>query len=174
MGTAPKLTMKKIDRFNIIDECAVKDNFYNPPEDELGEFSEFEMGLKHFCFDHNHCITIEIGDTLKTIHLYYDVLDAIENGLCLNILELAKGNKVVFNFNDFLLYMNPNLALEIIDSRLEVLGLREACQKTLSFPDTLKKIRFFVNSIFINAIEKGYLNPDDIFKYLGWNLNDNS
>lgn len=166
--------MRKIDKFNITNEGVIEDSFYDLPEDELGEFSKFEMGLKHFCFDYNHCITIEIGDVAKTIHLYYDILDAIEHGLCLNILELAKGNKIVINFNDFLLYMNPDLALEIIDSRLEALGVQETYQNTLSLPDTLEKIHFFIDSIFSQAVEKDYLNQDDIFKYLGWNSNDHS
>ena len=164
--------MEKLDKFNIINGEVIKDNFCNAPEDELGEFSEFEMGLKHFCFDHNRYITLEIGEVEKTIHLYYDVLDPIENGLCLEILNLAKGYKIVINFNDFLLYMNPNLSLQIIDCRLETIGTKEAYCYILSLSDTLAKIHFFIDSILTHAVEKDYLNQSDIFKYLGWNLND--
>jgi hypothetical protein len=166
--------MNKIDKLKITNKGVIKDNFYDLPKDELDEFSNFEMELKRFCFNYNHCIAIEIGDITKTIHLYYDVLDAIEDGLCLNILELAKGKNIIINFNDFLLYMNPDLALKTINSKLEILGTKETYQKILSLPETLEKIHFFIDKIFSCAVNKNYLNQGDIFQYLGWDLNDNT
>lgn len=165
--------MKNIDKFNILIKDVVTDSFYAPPKDELDEFSAFEMGLKSFFFNYNHYINLKIGCLSKTIYLYYDVLDAIENGLCSDILELAKGKKIVINFNDFLLYMNPDLELGTIDSKLESIGVKETYQAILSLFDTLENIHFFIDSIFSYAVEKDYLNQDDIFKYLRWNLNDN-
>lgn len=40
--------MNNIDRISFQIQGNIKDNFYNPPEDELDEYSEFEMNLKRF------------------------------------------------------------------------------------------------------------------------------
>jgi hypothetical protein len=52
--------MMRVEKFSINIEEIIEDSFYEPPEDELNEFSDFEMGFRRFCFDNNHSIAIKI------------------------------------------------------------------------------------------------------------------
>lgn len=53
--------MNNPQRFDIRLENPFFENHSAPPEDPLGELSDFEMGLRRFCFECNQQVSIKIG-----------------------------------------------------------------------------------------------------------------
>lgn len=163
--------MTNIKKFSINIEGILEDDFYKIPEDPLGEFSDFEMAFRRFCFDNNLYIAIIIGNVTHKIHLYHDFLDAIEDGWCKDITKLSNGETITIDLNDFNLYMTPNLNVGTIECRCHSrFGTSEPYNEILSLSDVLEQMNYFTNKILTIAVQKGYINTEDIYKYLGRKL----
>jgi hypothetical protein len=162
--------MKTKSNFDIKNLGLIQDSFYIRPEDELNELSSFEIGLKQFCFDYNSEIIITIGDINQKIHLYHDILDALEEEWCLKIIKLAECKEILVDLGDFSLKMNPDLSLELVNCVISKIGTSERYDLTLYIADVVEKMSNFVNNIFAEAISKKYIEYEDIHKYLGWKV----
>lgn len=163
--------MKDVEQFNIQIQEKIKDDFYLPPEDELNEFSAFEMGLKRFCFEHNRRILIELGDEKIQLHLYHDILDALEEGWSMKMSKLSAGSKVIIDFNDFILRITPTLDENLAACEFTTFGTGKHNYCTLSLSQLSDKMRIFTDEILGMAVREGYINSEDIAEYLGWQLN---
>lgn len=163
--------MKNLNKFSLQIQETIKDNFYNPPEDELDELSEFEIGLKRFCFEQNRYVLIQLAGKKIQLHLYHDILDALEEKWCLKILELPAGNKASITFNDFFLEITPILNKNLAACEFTILGTGEYHHCTLYLSRFLDTMRIFLDEVLGSAVKEGYINAEDIAKYLGWQLN---
>ena len=65
--------------FRIEELCLEK--YADPPEDPLGELSEFEMGIRRFCFECNYEVLIQIGDERKRVFFDPDICMLLEENL---------------------------------------------------------------------------------------------
>ncbi|AFY55186.1 hypothetical protein Riv7116_2680 [Rivularia sp. PCC 7116] len=65
--------MDNYQNFNIQLQEPIKYDFYDYLEDELNEYTNFEIGLKRFCFNNNRNVLLEIGDERIILHLYHRV-----------------------------------------------------------------------------------------------------
>lgn len=156
--------------FNIqLGQSATK-QLYDPPDDPLNEFTEFEMGLKRFCFDYNCHILLKLGDDrIEYLYLYHDILDALEIGLIKQISVLSGRKKVSVDFADTLtLKFIPVEDREKIIGKLERIGSSEEKSYLLNLSQVLKALNRFVDEILAMAIEKGYITAADAQKELGW------
>jgi hypothetical protein len=163
--------MKNKSDFYIKKEESIHDNFYQYPEDELNEFSEFEMGLKRFCFDHNCSISIQIDNEKFDLHLYHDFLDALEDKLCEKVLSLQAGNSGNIMFGDYLyLSCQPIKELNEIDCKFIMVGTGKSKIYSLCLSDFLEKLYCFINEILEIAVQENYIHRKDIHEYLGWQL----
>ncbi len=75
-----------------------------PPEDPLGELSDFEMGLRRFCFECNHKVLIEFRDERKYVFLAPDIILILES-LPKQISELLEGKTIDIDFPESYMYI---------------------------------------------------------------------
>jgi hypothetical protein len=146
----------------------INDPFYLPPEDPLNEFSDFEMGLKRFCFENNCCISLKIDDELiQDLDLYHDVLDFVENGLIKDLSNLSVGKSVLIGLTDTLsLTLTP--MEDRVDCKFERIGRPEEKYYVLNLSQVLKTLSRLVDEILNMAIAKGYITAADAQTELGW------
>jgi hypothetical protein len=163
--------MKNVERVRFHTLETIKDDFYLRPEDELDEFSEFEMSLKLFCFEHNHSVLIELGDQKIQLHLYHDILDALEQQWCSKILELSAGSKASIIFNDFSLKITPIIEQNLAACEFKTFGTEKDHCCTVYLSDILETMHTFIDEVLGMAVKEGYINEEDIAQHLGWQLN---
>ena len=89
--------MYNMERFNIQFDKPWTAGGFTPPEDPLGELSDFEMGLRRFCFQHNHYISIEIVDETEYVLLFPDICLILDE-LPMKISELSRGKTIQLPF----------------------------------------------------------------------------
>ncbi|WP_414619478.1 hypothetical protein [Calothrix sp. CCY 0018] len=159
--------------FNVQLQELNKDNLYDAPKDELNEYTDFEIGFKRFCFDNNRNVLIEIGDEKIILHLYHDILNALEDRWHEQITKLAIGNKVNITFGRDL-----DLTFHPIEDKDEVIceytflgtGKYKYCNFYLS--QVVKIMNCFVNEVFEMAIQQGYITAEDFAEFTSVNKNN--
>ena len=65
------------------------DKYSAPPEDPLGELSYFEMGIRRFCFERKHKVSIQIGNERIFVFLDPDICMILDR-LPQQVSELAQ------------------------------------------------------------------------------------
>jgi hypothetical protein len=156
--------------FNMQLEKPVTKQLYDPPDDPLNEFTEFEMGLKRFCFDYNRHVLLEIdGAQIEDLYLYHDILDALEVGLIKQISVLSVRKNVFIDFADTLtLRFIPVEDEEKIICKLERIGSSQENSYLLNLSQVLTTLSRLVDEILNMAIAKGYITAADAQTELGW------
>jgi hypothetical protein len=90
--------MNKIEQFKIRLAERNLENFAPPPDDPLGELSAFELGLRKFCYEYDHKVIVEIGETKFNVFLDPDICMLLEDRFCENIAELEQGKTMRLDF----------------------------------------------------------------------------
>lgn len=85
-------------KFDISLEEACLENYVYPPEDPLEELSNFEIGLRRFCFECNRQVSIEIGEERIIVFLDPDICMILEDRLPEQVSELSQGKKIEIEF----------------------------------------------------------------------------
>ena len=93
--------MDNYQNFDIQLQDLIKNDFYDYPEDELNEYTNFEIGFKRFCFDNNRNVLLEVDDEKIILHLYHDIFDALEDRWHEQITKLVSGNKINITFGSY-------------------------------------------------------------------------
>jgi len=151
--------MNSIERFNISIEKPWVWEGLTSPEDPLGELSDFEMGLRRFCFECNHQVSIEIGDEKLNVFLDPDIILALDS-LPKKISELSCGRKI-------------QIELPESYSEIEFMPVGNEIRCTLSkFGQVAQRKRFllertqvlgvldcFLNELVRLAVNRGYISP---------------
>ncbi len=165
--------MHNYQSFNLQLQEFIKDYFYDYPEDELNEYTDFEIGLKRFCFNNNRNILLEIGDKKIILYLYHDILDALEDRWHEQIIKLSVGDRIYICFGSYL-----DLTFHPIQNKDEVIceytflgtGKYKSCNLCLS--QVVKIMNSFVNKIFNIAIQQGYITTEDFAEFVSINKNN--
>jgi len=125
------------------------------------------MSLKRFCFEHNRYYLLTLGSLNIELHLYHDILDALEERWCAQILKLSAGNKVMIDFNDFTLKITPILNKILADCEFSIRGTGKDNYCTVYLYQLLHTMRNFIEEILGIAVKEGYVTAEDIAKHLG-------
>jgi len=163
--------MHKINNFKLQIQEPIKEELYNYPGNSLDEYTDFEMGLKGFCFEHNCYVLLEVGNEQIKLHLYHDILDALEDRWCRQILELSSDNKISIGFVDLILDFIPIKDKNEVTCEFGFIGTGKIQSYRLCLSQVLEEMSTFINKVLGMAVKKGYISTEDIDKYLGWRLN---
>ncbi len=166
--------MYSTSNFDIQIQSPVKEDWYDPPSDPLNEYTDFEIGLKKFCFEHNRYVLLEIGNQQVKLHLYHDILDALENNWGKRLFQLAAGKEIWIAFNYLILKLLPNPSKNEVTCQVNFLGESTSESYTILLDKFIEKMSNLIDEILKTAIQEDYINTEDIEKYLGWKLNYNA
>ena len=138
------------------------EDWADPPEDPLGELSDFEMGWRRFCFEHNHKVLIEIGDAQKEVFLDPDICMMIDNYFPNEIAKLSQGKPIEIDFGEswFTIMLLP------IDNKINCTWIKfgTSCwEKHFEFDRThvLNTLRGFLQEVMQLAVDKGYITLEE-------------
>ena len=141
--------------------------YAEPPEDPLGELSDFQMGMRRFCYEHNRQILIEIGDEKKRVFLEPDMALILER-LPDKISKLAEGQPIEIDFTEschLILKFLPQG--DVINCTFKEFG-RSLKQKQfqLDRQQVLETLTNFLRKIIDGATEKGYIKRQEINEFV--------
>ncbi|MGK7900045.1 MAG: hypothetical protein AB4352_01275 [Hormoscilla sp.] len=134
-----------------------------PPSDPLGELSDFELGLRRFCYEQDRPVAIAIGPSTTRVFLDPDICMMLEDNFPEQIALLAEGK---------------NMQIEFAESCWQILkfmprGEKISCQigefgyswqsKTVELDKdkVLGVLRGFLNDVMQMAVNKGYITQSD-------------
>lgn len=90
--------MNNIEQFKIRLTERILENFVDPPDDPLGELSAFELGLRRFCYEYDHKVIVEVGETKFNVFLEPDICTLLEDRFPEQIRELEQGKIIHLDF----------------------------------------------------------------------------
>jgi hypothetical protein len=140
-------------------------NYALPPEDPLGELTEFELALRVFCYECDHLVQVEIAD--MKFHLHFDP----------DICMLFQDDRLPEQIGD--LQRGKSMRIEFCESyRLTVIlvshGDEVICHLSKfydqNFPDqfyvlekksVLSELKSFLNDVLSMAVDRGYISLAD-------------
>ncbi|MEM6752221.1 MAG: hypothetical protein AAF630_04445 [Cyanobacteria bacterium P01_C01_bin.38] len=158
--------------FNIQLQDLRKNNFYDAPKDELNEYTDFEIGLKRYCFYNNRNVLLEIGDEKVILHLYHDILDALEDRWHEQITQVATGNKANITFGSYLdLIFYPIQDKDEVICEYTFLGTGKYKSCNLRLSQVVKIMNSFVNKIFNMAMQQDYITAEYFIEFTSVNKN---
>ncbi|BAY83403.1 hypothetical protein NIES267_28920 [Calothrix parasitica NIES-267] len=164
--------MHHYQNFNIQLQELIKNDFYDYPEDELNEYTDFEICLKRFCFNNNRNVLLEIGGEKIILHLYHDILDALEDRWQEKITKLYALNRVNITFgSDFDLTFHPIKNKDEVICEYTFLGMGEYKSCNLCLSQVVKIMNCFVNEVFEIAIQQDYITTEDFAEFISMNKN---
>jgi hypothetical protein len=127
------------------------------PDDPLNELSDLEMGLRLFCFEWNHRISLEVGDAKKDIFLDPDIVLVIEE-LPEKIAQLSKGKKVDIDFSESYLILELVPLENTIACNIRNFGYStEQKSFQLNKSQVLEVLTNFVIELINKAVAGGYI-----------------
>ncbi|MFB2935188.1 hypothetical protein ACE1B6_07905 [Aerosakkonemataceae cyanobacterium BLCC-F154] len=137
-----------------------------PPDDPLNELSDLEIGLRLFCFEWNHRISLEVGDAKKDIFLDPDIVLVIEE-LPNKIAQLSKGKKVNIDFPESYLILELVPLENTIDCHIRNFGYStEQKSFPLNKSQVLEVLTNFVTELINKAVAGGYIKATEGEEFL--------
>ena len=160
--------MNKIQKFNIQIEEPCLENYANPPEDPLGELTEFEMGIRRFCFECNYQVSIQIGDKKKKVFFDPDICMLLEDNLPQKIQTLSQGQVIEIVFWEsslFTIKLVPSN--ETITCTLSELGYSNQQENlNLEKKQVISVLNSFLSEIMNKAVVGGYITSTQTEEFL--------
>ena len=137
-----------------------------PPEDPLGELSDWEMRLRRFCFEYNHKVLIEIGDEKKYVFLDPDIIMILDE-LPEKISKLSMGQKISIDFPESWIIVDLMPVASEISCTLRKFGnFCEQKHVELDKLQVLGVLRRFLDEVMELAMDKGYIRPEEKDEFL--------
>jgi hypothetical protein len=155
--------MKNIELFKIRLAEGNLENFVDPPDDPLGELSDFELGLRMFCYEYDHKVIVEIGETKFNVFLEPDICMLLEDRFCENIAKLEQGKTILLEFAE-----SCCLIIKFVPIGKEIkCYLREFGYSNnerlvmLNKQQVLEELRRFLTELMELAVNLGYISLED-------------
>ena len=137
-----------------------------PPEDALGELSDFERGLRRLCFEYNHRVLIEIGDEKFDVFLDPDIILILDN-LPKQIIALSRGKKIHIEFPESYREIALMPDGDEICCTSSQFGQVIRCEHfLLERTQVLEAVRRFLDEVICLALEGGYISPEQGAQFL--------
>jgi hypothetical protein len=158
--------MTAMELFNIrLDEPSASEPA-SRPEDPLGEFSSFEMGLKLACFERNHSVLMEIGNEKKYVYLYPDICSVIDT-LPEEISNLSRGETVQFIFSEVGMLIHFAPGSENVVCTLRTFGYsQDAKSFECESKQVVEALSRFLNELLQLAVTGGYISQEESEQFL--------
>jgi hypothetical protein len=158
--------MSTLDRLKIEIEQPCSSANYVRPDDPLGELTPLELGLRQFCYDQNHRVSIRVGDQQFQVLLFPDV-SLLIYWLPGKLENLAHGATIELEFPERMFNLELALAIGHTVCTVHWFGLRnEYKQFSLDLHSTLEELHQFLESLLDAATLAGYITAEDASGFL--------
>jgi hypothetical protein len=141
-------------------------NFKNiapPPDDPLGELSDFELGIRKFCYEYDRKVSVRVGDEEYFVFLDPDICMILEDNLPDLIADLETGKSIELEFAEsccLIINLVPNG--EDIKCDLKEFGYStDEKLVMLNKQQVLDELRLFLTEIMELAVNLGYIRLED-------------
>lgn len=160
--------MNKMNQFQIKLEKRCQENYTEPPTDTLGELSNFELGLRRFCYDYNGQVLISIGDLNWAVFLDPDISMLLTDDLPQLIGKLIQGKSIEFEFAEtccVIITLVPSA--DTINCYVREFGDRTQVKSfQLPLANVIKVWQNFLKEIMELAMSEGYINAVDTNRFI--------
>jgi hypothetical protein len=158
--------MAAMELFNIKLDKPHKSAWDVRPQDQLGEFSPFEMGLKLFCFEQNHEVLIEIGNEKRYVYLHPDISSEIDI-LPDDISQLSRGEPVEIVFAEIGMSVDFVPIDEKVICKLCRFGYSlDVKSFECDLTQVVEALCQFLNELIQLAVSGGYISQEDAELFL--------
>ena len=153
--------MKNLQKFDIKLKEPFQENYFDAPEDPLGELSNLEMGLRRFCFECNRQVLIEIADE-KIFMLLDPDISLLLHKLPNKVASIAFGKKAEIAFPESCLVIELKPLAHKINCVLKEFG-RKPKQKNFELDknQVLETLKHFLNEVTELAVKEGYITLEE-------------
>ncbi|MFH7030728.1 MAG: hypothetical protein ACHBN1_36640 [Heteroscytonema crispum UTEX LB 1556] len=136
------------------------------PDDPLGELSDLEMGLRRFCFECNHKVSLVIGNEKKEIFLDPDIILILDE-LPEEIYKLSIGQKIQLDLPESYMYIDLVPFADKISCTFTKFGYNPK-QKHFELDTTqvLGELIIFLETVIRKAVDGGYITSEEKEKFL--------
>lgn len=160
--------MKKTNTFNFTIADRNLENYALPPDDPLGELSNFELGLRRFCYECDRQVVVKIGDLQFTVFFDPDICMLLEDRFPEQIGELEQGKTIRIDFAESYHLTGILTPLdEQIHCQLREFGNPHNQQDyELDKQQVLGELRRFLVEVMQLAVNLGYVTLEDSSKFI--------
>ncbi len=138
-------------------------NLAPPPEDILGELSDFELGIRRFCYEYDHKVLVRVGNEEYFVFLDPDICLILEDNLPKLIANLEMDQSIELDFVESL-----DIAIKFVPVGKEIkCYLREFGYSNderlvmLNKQQVLDKLKRFLTQFMELAVNLGYISLGD-------------
>lgn len=159
--------MKKTTNFSFKIGERHLDNFALPPDDPLGELSNFELGLRRFCYECDRQVIVEIGDIQFAVFFDPDICMLLEDRFPEQIGELQQGKSIRIDFAEsYLITIILTPIGEQVNCHLNKLGYQQNDDYDLGKEQVLSELKGFLVEVMQLAIDGSYVTLEDKEKFI--------
>jgi hypothetical protein len=139
------------------------ENFADPPDDPLGELSDWELGLRRFCYQYDHKVTVEVGETRFNVFLDPDICILLKDISPEQIGDLEQGKIIRLDFAEI---YHITIIFTPVEDKVNCL-LREfsysheAYNYLLNKQQVLDELKLFLTELMELAVNMGYISLED-------------
>ncbi|WP_254173464.1 hypothetical protein [Planktothrix pseudagardhii] len=160
--------MKEITNFSFkIDDQNVE-NYALPPEDPLGELSDFELGLRRFCYEHNQRVIWEIGEIQFTVFFDPDICMLFEDRFPEQIGQLEQGQNIRIDFVESC-HITVILTHEGEQLNCQLREFNDQYNQynyKLDKQQVLVELRAILGGLMLLASQLGYVTVEDMAEFI--------
>ena len=154
--------MNKIDQFKIRLAEGNLEKFAEQPDDPLGELSDWELGLRRFCYEYDHKVIVEVGETRFNVFLDPDICMLLEDRFPEQIGELERGKTIRLDFAES---YHITIIFTPVEDKVNCL-LREFYDShevyyVLNKQQVLDELKLFLTELMEIAVNMGYISLED-------------
>lgn len=160
--------MSQIEQFKIRLSERNLEVFVDPPDDPLGELSDFELGLRKFCYEYDHKVIVEIGETKFNVFLEPDICMLLEDRFPEQIGELEQDKIIRLEFAEscWLIIKFVPVGKEIKCYLREFGYSTEERLVMLNKQQVLDELKRFLTDLMELAVNHGYISLEDKNKFI--------
>ncbi|NER03684.1 MAG: hypothetical protein F6K17_14210 [Okeania sp. SIO3C4] len=155
--------MNKIKQFKLRLGHKNIENFTTPPDDPLGELSDFELGFRKFCYEFNRQVIVEIGQTKFKVFLDPDICILLEDRFTEQIGELEQDKIIGL---DFVESYWCRIKFVPVDTQIkcylkELNYYHQESLIILNKQQVLTELKQFLTELMNLAVNQGYISLQD-------------
>lgn len=153
----------QIEQFKIKLGERTLESFADPPDDPLGELSDFQFGFRKFCYECDRQVVVQIADTKFNVYLDPDICMLFEDRFPEELSNLAQGQTIRLDFHEshwMLMKLIP--VDEEIQCYLTEFGYgNEEKLVLLDRQQVLDQLRRFLTDVMELAVTLGYISGEN-------------
>ncbi len=144
------------------------ENYALPPDDPLGELSDFQLWLRRFCYECDRRVVVEIGEIQFAVFFDPDICMLLEDRFPEQIGELAEGKTIRIDFAES---YQLTVILTPIGESIRCQS-RKFCDREYNYDyeldreQVLGELRRFLAEVMQLAVNGGYVTLEDRERFI--------